>query len=125
MNMNSQTTLTIAAVAGAVTVILGASGAHGLKEILATHQSTEVYKLAIDYQFYHVFALALTGLFKHHYTSPKLTYAAFCFIGGILLFSGSLLLLSLSGIKILGAITPIGGVCFIAGWLLLALGLKK
>lgn len=118
--------LIIAAVLGSVSVMLGAFGAHALRETLSA-QSLSTFETGVRYQFYHVFALALTGLLcKGNGSGTRLQYAGILFIVGIFLFSGSLYLLScMPAFKWLGAITPLGGLCFIAGWLLLAAGIAR
>src|SRR5690242_2059159 len=107
--MNQKTTLLIGAVAGALAVSIGAFGAHGLKAILLENQRTETFELAVRYHFYHTFALLLTGLFMEFFDQRKLRWAALFFLMGIVIFSGSLYTLALTGITWLGAITPFGG----------------
>lgn len=117
--------LITAAILGAVSVILGAFGAHALKEILST-ESFNIYEVAVRYQFYHVLALAITGILFGSYANKHIVHAGRLFIAGIILFSGSLyLLVALPDLRWLGAITPLGGACFIGGWLLLAFGVAK
>jgi Uncharacterized small membrane protein len=116
--------LTIAAISGMVAVALGAFGAHGLKKIIDSDM-LEVYKTGVQYQFYHTFALLVAGILMQYRQSKSLNWSAYLFIAGIVLFSGSLYALAISGIKMLGAITPIGGVAFIAGWILLAVHVRK
>ena len=116
--------LSIGAISGALAVMLGAFGAHGLKDKLTTEMMA-VYKTAVEYQFYHTLALLFVGVIALHYPTKQLTASGWLFTAGILIFSGSLYALSISGIKILGAITPIGGLCFIAGWVLLAIAVLK
>ncbi|MBV9987418.1 MAG: DUF423 domain-containing protein, partial [Chitinophagaceae bacterium] len=85
-----------------------------------------IYETAVRYQFYHVFALALSAALSGSFPFRLLRYAGILFISGILLFCGSLyLLVFLPEMRWLGAITPLGGFCFIAGWLLLALGVTR
>ncbi len=115
----------------AVAVILGAFGAHALKEKISLQQ-LQVFETGVKYQFYHALALVIVGLMADKYSSSSLNYAAGFFAAGILLFSGSLYLLStidfngLTGIKkILGPITPFGGLCFILGWISLVIASKK
>lgn len=119
--------LSIAAWLGALSVALGAFGAHTLKEYLSP-QSLTTFETGVRYQFYHVFALALAGLLYTSYPNKKIKLAGNLFIAGILFFSGSLYLLSILGaenFKWIGAITPLGGVFFIAGWIFLASGLRN
>jgi uncharacterized membrane protein YgdD (TMEM256/DUF423 family) len=118
--------LVIAAYLGALSVALGAFGAHTLKDTLS-QQSLNTFETAVRYQFYHVFALALAGILYKFYPNKKIRYAGIFFISGIILFSGSLYLLVFLGtdnFKWIGAITPLGGVFFIAGWAALATGVK-
>ncbi|UEG50191.1 DUF423 domain-containing protein [Ferruginibacter lapsinanis] len=120
----------IAAVLGAVTVILGAFGAHALKQVLPT-SALATFETAVRYQFYHVFAILLTGILYKEYMNTFVQRAGHLFIIGIVLFSGSLYLLTYLeatetiGYRGIGAITPIGGLCFISGWVLLAIGVKS
>ncbi|HSI89751.1 MAG TPA: DUF423 domain-containing protein [Adhaeribacter sp.] len=110
---------------GALAVMTGAFGAHALKAVLTQTNRLDTFETAVKYQFYHALALLLIGLLLFHLNHPALRWAAICFVGGILIFSGSLYILCLSGITWLGAITPIGGVLFIAGWVCLAYAAAK
>ena len=112
------------AISGALAVIFGAFGAHLLKQMI-TPEMLEVYKTGVDYQFYHTFALLTVGILMHLAPSKILQWSGYLFIGGIVIFSGFLYLLSLTGIKVLGAIVPIGGVSFIAGWICLLAHILK
>lgn len=123
--MNQQNTYLIAAISGMTAVMLGAFGAHGLKEILEEYNRVDTFKLAVEYQFYHTFAILCIGILMSQYASKLLGYACLCFIFGIIFFSGSLYILALTNIKIMGAITPIGGILFITGWLLLAVSVSR
>ncbi len=120
----------LAALLGALAVILGAFGAHGLKPLLP-EKELATYETAVRYQFYHVFAILITGILYKEFTQKYLSWAGKLFAVGILIFSGSLYLLTfmnLSGrhnFQWLGAITPLGGICFVAGWLLLTLSVFK
>lgn len=122
--------LITAFVLGAITVAMGAFGAHALKAYLPEGALT-IYETALKYQFYHVFALAITAILYEKYPNQSLINAGACFIVGMILFCGSLYLLTLraaSGIewlRFVGPVTPIGGLGFIAGWLQLAWGVKK
>lgn len=121
-----------ASVLGAIAVILGAFGAHGLKQILPL-ESVATFETGVRYQFYHVFALLATGVLFEKYPGKWIKYAGYAFVAGIILFSGSLYLLTLLkatntvGLTGLGIITPFGGLFFIAGWIFLAaaVGFKK
>ena len=123
--MNKTTTISLAGVLGALAVMLGAFGAHALEAPLAAKNLTDTYQTAVQYHFYHTLALLVTGLLMGQQNSKKLRWAALLFAVGILFFSGSLYVLCLTGVRVLGAITPIGGVLFIAGWVLLAIDFAK
>ena len=122
--------LITAALLGAITVAMGAFGAHALKAILP-ESAFPIYETALRYQFYHVFALAITAILYEKLPNQSLINAGACFIVGIIFFCGSLYLLTLraaTGIEWLrfaGPITPIGGLFFISGWVQLAWGIKK
>ena len=114
--------LTIAATFGGISVILGAFASHALKDRLSD-RALEIWETGTKYQMYHALALFLVALLLNYLSdsSMPLTIAGYAFIAGIILFSGSLYALSLSGVKILGAVTPLGGVAFIAGWICLTI----
>ena len=105
-------------------ILLGAFGAHALKAQLSP-EMLSVYKTGVEYQFYHSLGLLLIGLTGFHLQSKWLKWSAILLFAGIILFSGSLYALSITGVKALGAITPIGGLAFAAGWLCLAAGIWK
>ena len=113
--MKNSVALRIAAVSGLLAVTLGAFGAHGLKEVLARNGTTAIWDKAVLYQFIHTVMLFILGG-----RTPLRLGPWFCFLIGILVFSGSLYLLALTNLLWLGAITPVGGISFIAGWLWLA-----
>lgn len=117
--------LITAALLGALSVALGAFGAHGLKQVL-DEKSLAIFETAVRYQFYHVFALALTAIVYKEYPLPVTQYAGRLFIAGIIVFCGSLYLLTaLPRYSWLGAITPLGGICFISGWIALGVACIK
>ncbi len=120
--MSARFTLVTAALLGALAVALGAFAAHGLKSVLSQHL-LEVFQTGVDYQFWHVGALLVTGLLQQKCNSRGLRVSALAFMAGIACFSGSLYVLALSGIHWLGAITPLGGTAFIIGWLSLAVSI--
>ncbi len=103
---------------GFLGVVFGAFGAHVLKTRL-TPELLGAWKTAVEYQLWHALALVLVGVLATQKPSTAITNSAICFALGVLLFSGSLYLLALSGVRWLGAITPIGGVLLLAGWALL------
>lgn len=112
------------AVLGLLGVAIGAFGAHALRAMLETSGRTATFETAVKYQFYHALALVLVGillnLFGSNPTMVKLlSWSGYSFLGGVLVFSGSLYLLCFTGVTWLGAITPLGGLAMIAGWALL------
>jgi len=100
-------------------VAFGAFGAHSLKAVLAPDMLT-VFETGVRYQMYHALALLAVGWAAQQYPQDSFHIAGWLFVAGILLFSGSLYVLALSGVRWLGAITPLGGVCFLAGWAVFA-----
>jgi uncharacterized membrane protein YgdD (TMEM256/DUF423 family) len=107
----------IASIFLALAVGLGAFGAHGLRDKLDAY-SMDVWNKAVFYHFIHGIGMLIASILPR--TSPVSEYACWAFAAGILIFSGSLYVLAVTGVRTLGAITPIGGLCFIAAWLLLA-----
>ena len=119
--MLSKTFITIAAISGLLAVAIGAFGAHGLKGRVA-EDLLAVYQTGVHYHFYHTLALLSVGILLLHYPQASLLHwSGWLFVVGMLIFSGSLYVLAVTGIRWLGAITPIGGVALIIGWLVLAL----
>lgn len=113
----------LAAINGFIAVGLGAFAAHGLKNRLP-EDLLAIFQTGVQYQMYHALALFGVGLLAMQLSDSTLLRASgWLFLVGIIIFSGSLYILSLSGIRWLGAITPIGGVAFLAGWLLLAVAM--
>ena len=122
-----KTFLKTAALAGALSVMLGAFAAHSLKQILAL-ENLQVFETAVRYQFYHVFALLAVGILYKEFPGKLLKWAGSLFIAGMFLFSGSLYLLCYVKhnelpLNWLGAITPFGGAAFIGGWVLVSFSL--
>jgi uncharacterized membrane protein YgdD (TMEM256/DUF423 family) len=122
--------LSIAALLGGLSVALGAFAAHKLREIVAP-DAVAVFETGVRYQFYHVFALLVVAILSEKFNNKWMIWAGNCFIAGIILFSGSLYALTAlriaenTSLKYIGAITPLGGLFFIAGWLFLWAGLSK
>ena len=110
----------IGAIAGASGVVLGAFGAHGLKARVAP-EMLEIWETAARYQILHALALLATAWASERWPGGATSVAGWLFLAGIVVFSGSLYALVLSGVRVLGAITPLGGLCLIAGWLALGL----
>jgi uncharacterized membrane protein YgdD (TMEM256/DUF423 family) len=123
--MTQKAILLIGSIFGAISVMIGAFGAHALKNLLTQTNRLDTFETAVKYQFYHALALLIIGAICFHINHPALKWASWCFVGGILVFSGSLYILCLTGVTWLGAITPIGGILFIAGWFLLAYAVSK
>jgi uncharacterized membrane protein YgdD (TMEM256/DUF423 family) len=115
--------LTVGALSGGLAVALGAFGAHGLQTRLAA-EKLATYETAVRYHFYHALALVAVGLAQGIWPGAGLlSSAGWLFVAGTVLFSGSLYLLAISGVRWLGAIAPLGGLAFIAGWVLMAFGI--
>jgi len=118
-----------AALLGALSVMLGAFAAHGLKNMLAAGD-LQIFETAVRYQFYHVFALLAAGILYAAFPGKLLVWAGKLFITGMILFSGSLYVLCYVKyneipLNWIGAITPFGGAAFIAGWVLLFWAVAK
>ena len=118
--MTARAALTLAALLMFVAVAAGAFGAHALRTRLAPDMSA-VWQTAVQYHVWHALGLAIVGLLTIHVPERVgLATAGWLFVAGIVLFSGSLYAMALTGVRALGAITPIGGVAVLAGWLSLA-----
>lgn len=115
-----RTFVAIGALCGLLAVAAGAFGAHSLRERLSP-DLLAVFETGARYQMYHALALLAVAWASTRWSSAWLTAGGWLFVAGIAIFSGSLYLLSLTGVRWLGAITPIGGVAFLAGWACLAL----
>lgn len=109
----------LGALAAALAVALGAFGAHGLEGQVSADR-LDTFRTGVHYQMYHALALLFVGWAVAQGWGPLLHWAGYCFVVGILIFSGTLYLLVLTDTGWLGAITPLGGVAFIVGWTLLA-----
>jgi len=123
--MNQRNTILLGAAIGGASVAFGAFGAHALKAVLISSGRSETYELAVRYQFYHALALILVGYLMTTHTSKLLKGAATAFAAGILLFCGSLYALCFTAYRIIGMITPLGGLLFILGWALLFIAVYK
>jgi uncharacterized membrane protein YgdD (TMEM256/DUF423 family) len=118
--MSAKATLFLASVAMFLAVAAGAFGAHALRSRLSP-EMTGVWQTAVQYHAWHALALFGVGLLMLHWPQrTDLGIASWLFVAGIVLFSGSLYALALSGVRGLGAVTPVGGVAFLAGWAVLA-----
>ncbi|MGA9531283.1 MAG: DUF423 domain-containing protein [Anaerolineales bacterium] len=109
----------LGSIAGLLAVALGAFGAHALRAVLQGDMES-TYQTAVRYHLVHALALLAVAWAASQWQSSLIPIAGYAFIAGLILFSGSLYALSLTGIRLLGAITPFGGVAFILGWALLA-----
>lgn len=117
--------LMLGAINAFLCVAFGAFGAHGLKQILSAEMLT-VYQTGVQYHFYHSLGLIIVGLVLLQFPKSKpVLLSGWLMLGGIVLFSVSLYALSLTEIRALGAITPLGGIAFLSAWLLLAYGVKN
>ena len=122
--------LITASLIGALSVALGAFAAHGLKQIVPA-DTVAVFETGVRYQFYHAFALLAVAILYEKYTGSLLQWAGNCFQIGIILFSGSLYVLTALkatdtvGVSKIGILTPFGGLFFIAGWILMVLAFIK
>lgn len=105
-------------------VMLGAFGAHALKARLEPDM-LQIFETGVRYQMYHALGLFAVALAASHFKHGAIHASGWLLVAGVVIFSGSLYILSLSGVRWLGAITPIGGVCFIAGWACLAWGVSR
>jgi uncharacterized membrane protein YgdD (TMEM256/DUF423 family) len=122
--------LITASLIGALSVALGAFAAHSLRQILPA-DTVAIFETGVRYQFYHAFALLVVAVLYEKYPGPLLQWAGNCFQIGIILFSGSLYLLTALkateavGISKIGILTPFGGLFFIAGWILMVIAFIK
>lgn len=125
-----KTYLIIGAVCGALAVAFGAFGAHGLKQIV-NEDTVNIFDTGVRYQFYHTFALLAVGILYQFFPTKYISTAGLFFLIGILLFSGSLYLMTAFRAmdkifpRPIGIITPVGGLFFIAGWVSLLIGIIK
>jgi uncharacterized membrane protein YgdD (TMEM256/DUF423 family) len=120
------------AIFGALAVALGAFGAHGLESITSDEKILHGFQTGVQYQMYHALALLIIAIMYDQFQNKWIKWAGSCFIAGIILFSGSLYFLTFlkiqesNVVKIVGPVTPLGGIFFIGGWLfLLAAAIKK
>ena len=117
--MTQKQVLLIACILGALSVALGAFAAHGLKKMVDAYY-LEIFEKGVKYQFYHTFAILAIGILMNQFSNTNFNLPVYLFLAGIFFFSGSLYLMTFTQPKWLGPITPIGGLCFIAGWLTMA-----
>ena len=115
--MNSQTALRISAITGFLAVALGAFGAHGLHDVLEKNARLATWETAVLYHLTHAVVLLVIATLR-----PLRICALWLMLAGVVIFSGTLYTLALTNVKWLGAITPVGGLCLLVGWLMLAFG---
>ena len=123
--MNKRNTLLSGIALAGLGVMIGAFGAHALQPILAANNRLDTFETGVRYHFYHAFALLAIGMLMDRFNAPSLRYASLFILLGVVIFSGSLYVLSLTGITILGAVTPFGGALMITGWILLFVGVFR
>lgn len=113
---------------GFLSVAIGAFGAHGLKDTLIKNalkgqldknHYIDIFETGVKYQMFHTLAILLIAYLIHEYPDKNYHWVGICFLAGTVIFSGSLYVLSATGIRALGAITPIGGILFLTGWAIL------
>ncbi len=117
MHMNSQAAFRISAIVGFLAVALGAFGAHGLQDVLVKNARLATWETAVLYHLTHAVVLLVIATLR-----PLRSASWWLMLAGVFIFSGTLYVLALTNMKWLGAITPIGGVCLLAGWLAMAFG---
>jgi uncharacterized membrane protein YgdD (TMEM256/DUF423 family) len=110
----------VGAIAAAIGITFGAFGAHALKSRV-TEDLLSIFEVGVRYQMYHALALLAVAWADERWPGSLLNASGWLFVLGILLFSGSLYLMTLTGARWLGAVTPLGGLCFILGWIALAI----
>ncbi|MBI1766740.1 MAG: DUF423 domain-containing protein [Bacteroidetes bacterium] len=117
--MNQKLTLLTGAILGALGVLLGAFGAHALKNLLTQNGRIETYELAVRYQFYHALAILFVGILMERFVNSGMQWSSLLLSVGVLLFSGSLYVYALTNIKGFAMVTPIGGLFLLMGWAML------
>ncbi len=127
MKSGSKLSIIVGTISAAMAVLAGAFVAHGLKQILSP-EMLSVFETAVRYQMYHAFALIVTGMIASQSklkTNSQFRFASALFASGTILFSGSLYALVLMNVRWLGMVTPVGGICFVAGWAFFAIAVWK
>ena len=116
--------LIIGAILAGLAVLIGAFGVHGLKAKVS-HEDLEIFNTGVNYHMFHALAILLMGAISFHLPHDIISVPAYFMFTGVVIFSGSLYLLVITNLRWLGAITPIGGLCFIIGWFLFAYKVYK
>ena len=109
----------------AIGVMIGAFGAHALKEMLTASNRLDTFETGVKYHFYHSIGLILIGIIANQFPQKDFNIAGYLMLAGVFIFSGSLYILCLTNIKWLGAITPVGGLLMILGWIFIVIKLSK
>tara|TARA_B100001250_G_scaffold406142_1_gene424711 strand:+ start:578 stop:952 length:375 start_codon:yes stop_codon:yes gene_type:complete len=120
-----KTILLTATILGAISILIGAFGAHMIKDYLISIDKVGVFETAVKYQFYHVFFLLFLGLSYDKFDVRLIAYAFYLCLIGVLFFSGSLYLLCFTGNSVFGMITPFGGLSLVFAWLCLFWSIRK
>jgi uncharacterized membrane protein YgdD (TMEM256/DUF423 family) len=115
--MNAKQIIISGALLGFLGVAIGAFAAHAMRATLEANGRSATFELAVRYQFYHALALLFLGLWLRAYPANLLMWSGWFWLGGVILFSGSLYLLSITNNKMFAMATPVGGLLFLAGWL--------
>lgn len=123
--LNQKIILIIGSLLAGLAVGLGAFGAHALKELLVQNGRVDTFELATCYHFYHALELVILGVLYAKVNSSTLRLSVWMFVAGILLFSGSLYIMAIFNTTKVALITPLGGVCFLVGWILFAVEVAK
>ena len=121
----SRTFILVAAIIGGLGVAFGAFGAHGLSALLAANGRADTFDTATKYQMYHALALLAAAWLSEKYPGRWIRWAGYLFIAGVILFSGSLYILAIFDLPIMGAVAPFGGTALIAGWACLGWAARK
>jgi len=123
--MTKLTVLKIASMGGFLAVFIGAFGAHALQDLLLENQREQTFNIGVRYHFYHIFALFICAMLFDSFDKKLLTMSVWLFLIGILIFSGSLYLLSITNISLFGSLTPFGGLCLLGAWVLLFMSIVR
>jgi uncharacterized membrane protein YgdD (TMEM256/DUF423 family) len=102
-------------------VVAGALGSHALKELIIRMGGVNNFNIATDYMFYHGLALMAVGMLKQRFPNASFQYAGWLFVTGTILFQGNLYLIAIGGIRTMQALTPVGGICLMLGWIVLGI----
>jgi uncharacterized membrane protein YgdD (TMEM256/DUF423 family) len=102
-------------------VVAGALGSHALKELIIRMGGVNNFNIATDYMFYHGLALMAVGMLKQRFPNTSFQYAGWLFVTGTILFQGNLYLIAIGGIRTMQALTPVGGICLMLGWIVLGI----